>query len=205
MVEVSDAPDGTDFSRWLGYLSVADVEAAVARTRSAGGSVVIAPREVGQVGTAAVIRDPQGAPIGLLRIRIGDPEDRQRATAGSVGWNELLASDPESATAFYGSIAGYETRRIDRFEGPYHVLNDGIRDRAGVFSNPLDDTEPFWLTHFIVDDLLASTARVEELGGTVLLAPSDEFRDGRVALVMDPGGAVLVLRDGDPAGGTTHE
>ena len=178
------------------------METATRQTREAGGTVVIPPRQIGQIGTAAVIRDPQGAAIGLLRIRSGDPDDRRKGLPGGVGWNELLATEPLSAVAFYQNLASYQSRRISRHNGSYHVLSDGIRDRAGVFQNPLEGSDPAWLTHFIVADLAGATSQVEALGGQVLLPPSSSFRDGRVALILDPAGAALMLREDAPGRST---
>ena len=51
-----DDPADADYSRWLGYLSVQDVDAAVGATRSAGGSAVAGPLDLPNVGRAAAIR-----------------------------------------------------------------------------------------------------------------------------------------------------
>ena len=193
ILEVADPPDGAEYSRWLGYLSVRDVDEAVALTISEGGTSVLAPREIGQVGRGAVISDPQGALIGLLRSRRGDPDDSMLNMPGTIGWHELLAEDARQATRFYERLTGMQGRNEERRNGTYYILNDGGRDRAGILSNPLDDTEPAWLAHFIVTDLEQAVSRVPALGGRVLLAPSEELRDGTMALVLDPGGAILIL------------
>ena len=124
----------------------------------------------------------------------GDPDDQAEGLPGTVGWNELLADDPASASTFYAELAGYQVRSIERRNGVYQLLSDGVRDRAGIFKNPVADTDPAWLTHFVVEDLAAASGRVSTLGGRVLLGPSPEFRDGRVALIADPTGAVFILR-----------
>ena len=65
-----------------------------------------------------------------------------------------------------------------------------------------DDMAPRWLTHFAVADPAAAAERAEALGGSVLLAPSADFRDGRMALIADPAGALLVLHQWPEAGGS---
>jgi hypothetical protein len=52
-------------AQWLPYLAVDSAEAAVATTTKAGGEVLIEPLEI-PVGTMAVIKDPQGAQVGVL-------------------------------------------------------------------------------------------------------------------------------------------
>jgi predicted enzyme related to lactoylglutathione lyase len=60
--------------------------------------------------------------------------------------------------------------------------------------NPMDGVEPLWLTYFGVQDVKATTAKVDGLGGRVLLAPAADIRDGKLALVVDPSGALLALQ-----------
>ena len=131
--------------------------------------------------------------MGLLRSRIGDPDDSLPAVAGHVVWNELLAVDDLRAADFYSKITGAQIKFIERRGGQYIVLRAQDRDRAGIMARPADDMDPLWLTHFAVADPTAAAQRVAELGGEVLLAPSDELRESSLAVVTDPTGALLAL------------
>jgi predicted enzyme related to lactoylglutathione lyase len=193
MVSLAD-PVGADYSRWLPYLSVADVDAAVRLTESAGGTAVVAPLELGNVGRAAAVADPQGAVVGLLRSRVGDPDDSVPPAEGRVVWDELLAADEATAARFYGSLAGLEVSTIARRGGEYTLLRAQGRDRAGIMERPDPRVTPLWLTYFAVADVAAAARRVAELGGKVLLAPSPDLREGQLAVVTDPGGAILALQ-----------
>jgi predicted enzyme related to lactoylglutathione lyase len=192
MVAVEQPPDGSEHSRWLPYVSVADVDASTSRSRGEGGRVVVEPLDV-RLGRVSAIVDPEGAAIGLARSAIGDPDDETTAGGpGRIVWAELLADDDAAAAAFYRTVIGCETRTIDRRGGRYTLLVGGGTDRAGIFPNPTD-WDPQWITHFGVADPAVAAARAEELGGTVLLAPTPEVREGSIAIVSDPSGAVLVL------------
>ena len=193
MVRVED-PAGTDYSRWLPYLSVADVDAAVRFTESAGGSAAVGPLDLGNIGRAAAVRDPQGAVLGLLRSRMGDPDDSVAPASGHIVWNELLAADDAAASGFYESLAGLQADTVSRRGGEYTLLRAQGRERAGIMQRPDPRVTPLWLTHFAVADVAAATARAEALGGRVLLAPSPELREGTLAVVTDPGGAILALQ-----------
>ena len=197
IVELAD-PENADYSRWLGYLSVADVDRAVALTQARGGRAVAGPRDVGEIGRAAAIEDPQGAVVGLLRSRHGDPVDRAPAGQGDIVWNELLAADAPAAAAFYGALTGVQAVEEQRRGGVYRLLRAQGRDRAGVMPRPGDEGQPLWLTQFAVTDVARATDRVAELGGTVLLAPDPGIRDGLFAVVEDPAGALLALRQWTP-------
>lgn len=183
-----------DISRWLPYMSVNDVDLAVDRGVASGASVVAAARSV-SLGRVAVILDPEGAVIGLARSDIGDPDDQTTSPApGRVVWSELLSSAPSAAASFYRELAGLDIESVNRRGGQYTFLSAAGTRRAGILERPNDQVEPVWLTYFGVSDPAAAAARAESLGGTVILAPSPEVREGAMAIVTDPAGAVLVLQ-----------
>jgi predicted enzyme related to lactoylglutathione lyase len=193
IVSLAD-PAGADYSRWLPYLSVADVDAAVRATESAGGAALIGPLDIGNIGRAAAVTDPQGAVLGLLRSRVGDPDDSLPPTPGRVVWNELLAADEAGAVGFYAGLAGLEAATLNRRGGTYTVLRAQGRERAGIMARPDERLKPLWLTYFAVADVAAAARRAAELGGKVLLAPAADLREGTLAVVTDPTGAVLALQ-----------
>jgi len=194
MVPVQPRADGRNVSRWLPYVSVADVDAAVARATATGAKVAVGPRSVG-LGRVAAIIDPEGAVIGLARSSIGDPDDLTTAPgAGRVTWSELLSNDPRNAGTFYASVVGYQPRVIERRGGEYTMLNSLGTDRAGIVLNPTGSWSPVWLTTFGVVNVMAAVQRAESLGGKVLLSPSPSLRENTMAIVADPAGAVLVLQ-----------
>ena len=187
-------PDATqDLSQWLAYMSVPDVDAAAAKVAAAGGRSLVAPREVGSIGRAAVVVDPQGAPVGLLRRAAGDPADEPSPIVGRFFWMEYLAKDPVAALAFYKDLAGYESEARETPGGPYQVLTRG-RPRAGLMKIPIENVRPNWLSYVRVEDPAALAARVVSLGGKVVLAPRPDIRNGTLAVVADPSGAVLALQ-----------
>jgi len=191
-----DAPaDEENYSRWLPYISVADVDASVSRGVAAGATVAATARDL-DFGRVAAIIDPQGAVIGLARSSIGDPDDITTAAApGRPVWTELLANDPAAAAEFYGMMTNYDARTIERRGGEYTVLASSGQDRAGILQNPAEgEYTPVWITAFGVDDPAAAAAKAESLGGTIILPVSPELRDGTTAVVTDPSGAILVLQ-----------
>jgi predicted enzyme related to lactoylglutathione lyase len=185
-------------SRWLPYASVPDVDAAVSSATGAGGKVAAAARNV-NLGRVAAIVDAEGAVLGLARSRIGDPDDKTTAPAASrVVWTELVSNDPAAAARFYQAVIGYEPHTIERRGGQYTLLARAGIDRAGILRNPAEKASPAWLTYFGVTDPAAAASRVEALGGRVILAPSPQLREGTMAVVTDPSGALLVLQKVNP-------
>lgn len=195
LVPVEARPDGKRLSRWLPYLSVQDVDTALAGGVANGGTVAVAARNI-NLGRVAAMVDPEGAVIGLARSNIGDPDDNTtKAAPGRAVWHELLSNDNAKAAAFYAATVGYEVRDIERRGGTYSLLGKAGVDRAGILRNPAEDWDPVWLTYFAVQDVAAAARMAEELGGKVLVPVSPELRNGSMAVVADPSGAILVLQN----------
>lgn len=193
LLEVAPRADGRNQSRWLPYLSVDDVDDALARGVAAGATVAVGARDVA-LGRVAAIVDSEGAVVGLARSDIGDPDDTTtRPGVGRTVWTELLANDPTRAAAFYRALADYNVREIARRGGQYTILaSDGV-ERAGILEKPSPEITSTWLTHFGVSDPGAAGEQAKRLGGELILPASSDLRDGTMAVVTDPAGAVLVL------------
>jgi hypothetical protein len=193
IVEVKSKNRAQKLSRWLPYVSVANVDGAVSIASAASATVVVPPRDV-TFGRVAAIIDPQGAVIGLAQSSIGDPDDATTAPGlGRVVWTELLANDAVAAAQFYRDVVGYEPNTMARRGGQYTMLTQNGKNRAGVLKNPTD-AKPVWLTYFGVDDPVAAMGRLEALGGAVIAPASPRLREGTMALVTDPAGALFVLQ-----------
>lgn len=62
----SAIPAGTP-PHWLSYLEVDDLEVRLAKVKAAGGNVLREPFEVSEVGRIAIVADPTGAVLGLIK------------------------------------------------------------------------------------------------------------------------------------------
>lgn len=190
-VDVSAMPAAAP--QWIGYMAVDDVDQSLTKVRAAGGKVLIDARNFNNA-RAAVIADPQGAPLGLAQARIALPEIDP--TPRHLFWDEYLAKDAAKALDFYKQIAGYQSAVSDTKLGvEYHVLRNS-RPRAGLFQLPATATsiEANWLPYVLVDDPAAVAARVTGLGGNVLLPAAPERRNNTLVVIADPGGAPLALQ-----------
>jgi len=61
------SPDPNVPPAWLPYISVVDCDASAARAQALGGQICAPPMEIPDVGRFAVIIDPLGAAIGIIR------------------------------------------------------------------------------------------------------------------------------------------
>ena len=182
-------------AQWVSWISVPDVDGAVTRARQAGGSVLREPRDLDARGRIAVIQDAEGALVGFVRAAGGDPLAAQ-PEPGAWLWTELWSHDPDAASSFYADVVGYQRGTIDEPGLPrdYQVFRSAGEPAAGLIMLPERRIRAHWLPYVRVRDPQATVARVEELGGRVLIAPSPELRNGTVALIADPGGAPLVVQ-----------
>jgi predicted enzyme related to lactoylglutathione lyase len=186
--------EGTD---WSSYVSVDDVDATVSRARDLGGTVVLEPLDVPGAARMAVIKDPAGAVTCLWQSE-GYAGARLVNEVGAWAWNELTTPDLEGAKRFYGDLFGWEAGdvpvdipRIAFTLGPYLI--------GGAHApRPEEGDSAGWTISFMVDDADQSAARVEELGGRVVLPPM-EIPIGKFSVVTDPAGAAFTVA-ATPAG-----
>ena len=183
-------------SQWVTYFSVPDVDAATRTGTDAGARVVVPPRDIAKQGRAALLVDPQGAPVALARLSGGDPAAAPPPLNGWL-WVDLWSPDPKASAAFYQTLLGLDAELLDRPGVPYAVLGRDGRAYAGMLRIPQPDIRPNWLPIVRVESARAAASRAEELGGRVILAPRPEVREGRVAIVADPSGGAVAVHEWD--------
>jgi uncharacterized protein len=203
---VSSQPEGGQ-TAWNTYVWVADADETAAKVRAAGGIVLSEPMDVGDAGRMAVFADPAGAAFSAWQ-----PNRHRGATVvnepGSLNFNDLHTNDVERAQAFYGAVFGWDLLDGGMWALPAYgdfleARTPGHRRRiaeAGapprfeevVASRvPLSGDEPaHWGVTFAVADADAIASRAAELGGSVLLPPTDAPWV-RTTVIADPAGAVF--------------
>ncbi len=181
---------------WLGYVGVADVDAAVAAVKDGGGSLRQAPPDIPDVGRFAVAADPQGAAFGLFApLQAADEPGPPPMTPGQVGWHELHSSDWEAGFAFYRRLFGWaEDQALDMGPmGTYQLFNYGSGNAVGGMFNADTFGRPGWLFYFVVADFDAAQGRVTAAGGQVLSGPMEVPGGAWVIRCADPQGAMFAL------------
>ncbi len=212
---LASAPeDGPRTAVWNTYVWVEDADEAAAKAQAAGGTVLAAPRDVGEDGRMAVLADPAGA-----AFRVWQARRHRGATVvnehGALNFNDLVTPDLEAAQAFYGAVFGWEllgtgTEAMWALPGYGDFLEarrPGLREQMAAMGAPerFEDVvasvrvigpdeahvSPRWGVTFAVDDADVVAARATELGGEVVVPPFD-VPWVRMAVVRDPQGAEFV-------------
>jgi hypothetical protein len=185
---------------WATYITVESADAAAAKAKSLGGTIIVEPFDVMEHGRMAVIQDPQGAVFSVWQAKkhigvsvLGEPN--------SLGWTQLNAKDTAKAKAFYTALVGWKTQDDPmgpEFGGGYYTTFMKADGPAGgmMAIPPMPGSEHIpshWLPYFAVSDVDASTAKALSLGGKQHVPPTDIPGTGRFSVLADPQGASFAL------------
>ena len=111
---------------------------------------------------------------------------------GNFYWNELMTRDVEKAKKFYGDIIGWTFEAMAMPNGTYWVAKMGDKPVGGIF--PLNDpafkgVSEQWMSYLAVDNVDARLKKAAAAGAKVMREPFDVPGVGRIAMLLEPGGA----------------
>lgn len=177
---------------WNVSFAVRDADAAVAAVRAAGGTVVLEPMDVFDLGRFAVVLDPDGAAFQLWQAR-SFPGAGLFNAPGTLGWVELLTRAPERARSFYTAVFGWSVST----GGNYTRWGVEGADFGGMIT--MDDKFPpevpsHWLPYFAVEDVDDTALITAQAGGSLLMEPTTVPEGPRIAVLRDHQGAVFGVR-----------
>jgi predicted enzyme related to lactoylglutathione lyase len=120
-----------------------------------------------------------------------------RPLQGSNVWYELMTTDPDGATAFYGNVVGWRISESIPGDQDYRMIGRSDGGFAGGVLGLTDEmrqhgARPIWLGYIGVDDVDATVSKIEAKGGKALM-PVFDIPQGRIAMVADPQGAEFAL------------
>jgi uncharacterized protein len=118
-------------------------------------------------------------------------DDRFRKQ-GAVSWFELTTTDVREAEEFYRRLFGWTTEPWVG-EGSYTLIKVDGEEVGGIVRvrSPESAKPRGWGLYVTVADVDETARRVPELGGKLLVQPTDIPRIGRFCIIADPGGAVV--------------
>ncbi len=172
------------------------------------------PFDIPGAGRMAFVADTEGAAFGLWQAR----EHRGASVVnehGSVNFNDLNTRDIEAAKAFYGAVFGWQVLEMgggfamwtlpgygDFLERDNPTIRQTMEEMGapkgfedvvaslGPIGDDQPDTPAHWGITFAVDDADAAAEKAAELGGTVLMPPTD-MPWVRMTVITDPQGATF--------------
>ena len=176
---------------WNVYLATDDVDATVARSVDAGGTLLMEPTDIADQGRMAMVRDPSGAQFGLWQGRahvgcelVNEPNTLLR--------NDLVTPEPGPAREFYAAVFDFTLDGNDDLPGvDFTFLRrpDG-HEIGGIVGDPSAPASSWGTLFQVVDaDVVVAAARA---GGGTADDPTDMLY-GRTAEVTDPFGAKFTV------------
>jgi predicted enzyme related to lactoylglutathione lyase len=110
---------------------------------------------------------------------------------------DVSVDDVPKAIAFYQSLFGWNIELGGPEVGGYSIAHQDGRIVAAISPKMAGPSAPSVLTIYLAtDDVDATAAKIKAAGGQVLAGPMDVMEEGRMAVAMDPAGAVFGLWQG---------
>jgi len=174
---------------WNVSFAVADADAAVEAVRAAGGTPVLGPMDIFDVGRFAVALDPGGAAFQLWQAR-AFPGAGLFNAPGALGWVELLTRAPDLVTEFYTQVFGWTVNASEHYTqwGIDGADFGGMLTMGEKFPH---EVPPHWLPYFAVEDVDTTANAAVGAGGSVVMEPTSVPEGPRIAILRDPQGAAF--------------
>jgi hypothetical protein len=172
---------------WASYIAVDSADQGADKVGQAGGTVVMPPMDVMDVGRMALVQDPTGAVFSLWEAKAHIGADIIYEP-GALGWNELVTNDLTAASRFYSQVFGWsESKMRGPTGGDYTQFKLGEQPVGGMFEIKQEwgEVPPNWAVYFCVADCDASLQKAESLGASVVV-PATGMENIRFAFLKDP-------------------
>lgn len=182
---------------WSIYFATKDADKTAQAVKDAGGKVVAEPFDVMGTGRMAVFQDSTGAFFSVWQAIQNNGFEVEPGQPNTYAWAELNTRGIDRAREFYKKVFGWDTKISDMGNnmGEYTEFQLKGESLAGGMDMTMQPASvpPYWMVYFASTDVDASTKKVKELGGKVMVEPTD-FPGGRFSIDMDPqGGAFGIL------------
>jgi predicted enzyme related to lactoylglutathione lyase len=112
------------------------------------------------------------------------------STPGAPIWVELFTPDQDAAAAFYGDLFGWTAEKAGEEYGNYLTFHHGDGPIAGCMTN--DGSGPnAWSVYLQTEDVDATVEKAKDVGANVVVEPMQVGEMGKMAFLVDPGGAAV--------------
>lgn len=112
--------------------------------------------------------------------------------AGTPCWVDLGVEDVPKAKAFYGGLFGWDIQEGPPEAGGYALAMVDGKAVAGLGPKMgPEDMPTFWTTYIATDDADQTAAKIKAAGGQVMMEPFEVMDVGKMAIAVDPGGALF--------------
>lgn len=118
---------------------------------------------------------------------------------GEFCWTEIVVNDIEDCKNFYPNVFGWELKQSKATGEEMEYLEysvPGSYPMGGLFQMTKEMygeemPPPHFMNYIAVDDVDATSSKAFDLGGTIVVPPTDIPNIGRFAVIKDPTGAIF--------------
>jgi predicted enzyme related to lactoylglutathione lyase len=189
----ANTPEG--FQGMVPFVSVPDVERALAQVVAAGGTVERGPWSAPMIGKLARFRDPSGTIYGLTGAVAPAPMphqpmpvgSNQKPAAGAVCHLEMYATDGKAAGHFCGELFGWGTAATM----PHYQAFDPGAGPGGIFQSHTPSLPA--LAYIYEPDVAQKLTAVDRAGGKRIAEPMRIEGYGCFGYFKDPSGTTMGL------------
>jgi len=127
--------------------------------------------------------------------------------AGDFCWIELATTDQSAAKKFYEDLFGWSANDFPMAPGDFYTMFslEGRNTGAAYTLRPdqkAHGVPPNWMLYVAVDSADATASKATKLGGKIIAPGMDVMDAGRMAVIMDPTGAVFSVWQAKKHSGT---
>ncbi len=110
---------------------------------------------------------------------------------------ELHTNDPEGSKVFYSKLLGLEFQEAPMGDGgTYTMFGGGDKGvGGGIIKNMAEEhgVPSHWLPYVLVEDVKATSSKLQELGGKILMDITEIAGMGRFFVAQDNVGAAIAF------------
>jgi predicted enzyme related to lactoylglutathione lyase len=141
--------------------------------------------------TMATLLDPNGGALIAARLFEGDRDAVDKPPVVTFCWNQLAASKPDEARAYYTKVFGWNCDP-EPVASNMWLFKAGDAPVAALMLAP-PEVPTHWLAFVVVDDLAASREKAKKLGGKITIPAIAAPGMGQFGVIQDDQGATLAL------------
>ncbi len=116
---------------------------------------------------------------------------------GAFYWNELMTRDVEDAKRFYTDMLGWTFDAMPMGDGKTYWVAKMNGEMVGGFfdiSAPeFEKLQESWVSYVAVDNVDARATKATQAGAKLMKPAFDVPSVGRIAILLDPGDAMIAL------------
>jgi predicted enzyme related to lactoylglutathione lyase len=117
---------------------------------------------------------------------------------GTFSWADCSSTDAAKTKQFYMDLMGWDAVDEPLGDGMVYTNFELKGEKVAGLGQMMPDQQAqgipsYWTSYINVDDVRAVIANVAAAGGSVVVDALDIFEEGVMAVIMDPGGAMVGL------------